>query len=145
MAQKQDLDRMCPVGQEAALGTKLDALITLANELRTDHGTNRTFQLAVETLIEELHDDHATVKTSTDELIDDHATTKTAVDETKTLIDELHDDHATTKTAVDETKTLVDELHDDHTHGKQAGFSGRCDNSGSGYSVDIIMGRVPVH
>lgn len=78
MAQKQDLDRMCPVGQEAALGTKLDALITLANELRTDHGTNRTFQGG-------------------------------------------------------------------DTHGKQAGFSGRCDNSGSGYSVDIIMGRVPVH
>ena len=47
-------------------------VVSLCNELRTDHGTSKTGVDETKTLIDELHDDHATIKTSTDELIDDH-------------------------------------------------------------------------
>jgi len=46
-----------------SIKTELDALRTVANELRTDHATFKTAADGVETLIEELHDDHATAVT----------------------------------------------------------------------------------
>lgn len=50
----------------------------------------------ITTLLQEIHDDHATFKTSADAV--------------ETLIEELHDDHATTKTVVDAIKTLVNDI-----------------------------------
>jgi len=41
-----------------AIDTEVDALRTLANELRTDHATNKTSHDAIETLVEELRTDH---------------------------------------------------------------------------------------
>jgi len=79
-----------------AFDTEMDAVRTLANELRTDHATFKTQADAVETLIEELHDDHATQKTSHDAV--------------EVLIEEIHDDHATFKTVVDDLKTLGNAL-----------------------------------
>lgn len=49
-------------------------------------------------------------KTLLDELHDDHATFKTALGQTKVLVDELHDDHATLKTAVDEVIAWAEAL-----------------------------------
>ena len=79
-----------------AMRTESGAGRTLANELRTDHGS---FKTAVDT-----------GKTLTDELHDDHASFKTAVDTSKTLTDELHDDHATNKTHMDDLKTAINAL-----------------------------------
>lgn len=125
-----------------AIDTEIDALRTVANELRTDHATAKTTVDAIETLIEELHDDHATQKTSHDametlieelhddhatqvtfnaavdtlleELADDHATMKTSHDAVEVALEELMDDHATLKTSYDAMETLIEELHDDH-------------------------------
>lgn len=69
--------------------TELVALRTLANELRTDHATFKTSHDAMETLIEELHDDAATQKTLNDELIADHGTFKTVCDDMKTLVNDI--------------------------------------------------------
>jgi cell division septation protein DedD len=76
--------------------TDITNLCTLANELRTDHATQKTTTDAVVTLVSELHDDHATQKTTTDAVV--------------TLVSELHDDHATFKTVVDDIKTLVNDI-----------------------------------
>jgi len=46
-----------------AVDVEINALRTLANELRADHATQKTSHDAAETLIEELHDDHATLIT----------------------------------------------------------------------------------
>jgi hypothetical protein len=93
------------------LYTFLSNTVTLANELRTDHATNKTTVDESRTAIVELIDDHATFKTAVDEnntlvseLLADHATFKTAVDEANTLVSELRADHATFKTAVDAIK-----------------------------------------
>lgn len=68
----------------------------------------------LENQLNALQADLAGLKVIIDELHDDHATNKTTIDECRTAIIELIDDHATFKTAVDETKTAVDELIDDH-------------------------------
>lgn len=73
--------------------------VALANELRTDHATQKVTTDQIETLVEELGADHATFKT--------------AADGVETLIEELSADHATFKTAVDSLKTLADELKAD--------------------------------
>ena len=46
----------------------LEEIVTLANELRTDHATFKAAQDSTETLIEELHDDHASFKAVVDDL-----------------------------------------------------------------------------
>ena len=81
-----------------AIDTEVDALRTVANELRTDHATSKTQADVVETLIEELHDDHATFKT--------------ALDATETLIEELHDDHAIGITWDTEVDGDLDDIND---------------------------------
>lgn len=65
---KEDLNRMNPASESAALGTKFDALITLANELRTDQATDKVSVDEGKTLIDELFDDHATFITVVNDL-----------------------------------------------------------------------------
>lgn len=84
------------LGGNRPLKDFLNTIVTLVNELRTDHATSKTAADAVETLIEELHDDHATLKTSHDAM--------------ETLIEELHDDHATLVTVITDLKARVNEL-----------------------------------
>lgn len=50
------------------LVTFLGNVIDVVNELQTDAGTNRTNATETETLVEELHDDHATFKTVVDDI-----------------------------------------------------------------------------
>jgi len=42
LSQVRKLNRESPTLRDILFGDKLKRLITLANELRTDHGTNRT-------------------------------------------------------------------------------------------------------
>lgn len=96
LSQVRKLNRESPTLRSILFGNKLKRLITLINELRTDHGTNRTSAAAVVTLITEL-------KT-------DAATNKTARDKNRTLAQELIADHATNKTVIDELITTQNEM-----------------------------------
>lgn len=61
LAERLINDSLIP--RTADLGTKVQNLITLANELRTDHATGKTTVDETKTLVDELHDDHATFRT----------------------------------------------------------------------------------
>ena len=76
--------------------------VALANELRTDHATQKVTTDQIETLVEELGVDHATFKVTVDQL--------------ETLAEELGVDHATTKTADDETRTWATEVDGDENN-----------------------------
>jgi len=96
MGNLSSVNNACPSLKGAAMGTLLNAIITLERELHDAHASYKT-------LTDELHDDHASYKTLTDELHDDHASYKT-------LTDELHDSHATFKTVVDDVKALLNNI-----------------------------------
>lgn len=65
----------------------LENLRDAVNEMITDHATNRTSLLEIETLIEELAADHATNKTFTDELKTDLNALKTDLGTIATKMD----------------------------------------------------------
>ena len=88
LSQVRKLNRESPTLRSILFGDKLKKIIALINELRTDHGTNRTSAAAVVTLLTELKTDAATNKTARDknrtlaiEQIADQATNKTVIDE----------------------------------------------------------------
>ncbi len=96
LSQVRQLNRESPTLRKILFGNILKMIITLINELRTDHGTNRTSAAAVVTLVTEL-------KT-------DAATNKTARDKNRTLAQELIADHATNKTVIDELIATQNEM-----------------------------------
>lgn len=66
LANKRDATALRPLFSSMRTGET--GIVTLVNELRTDHAIFKTAVDETETLIEELHDDHATFKTVVDDL-----------------------------------------------------------------------------
>lgn len=65
MGQKANLNQMCPYANDAGLGDKLDALITLVNELRTDHATTRTAVTNLKTFLKNFNTTNASITIAT--------------------------------------------------------------------------------
>ena len=56
MAQKERLNEMCPIGQEVNLGTRLDEILTLVRELHDDHATVRTILADLKSFVNTVND-----------------------------------------------------------------------------------------